>query len=224
MSRSISADSPMARLFYGGPGMLTNKELLGLVLRTGAEGRSATELAGDLIDRFGNGFAVTEVRELMDVYGVGEAKAASVVSAIELSKRLNAAKQNNRVYVKCSNDAAMLLMEDMKDLPQEHFVCLCLNTKLKVIKRVTVSIGGLNSAPVHPRDVFRPAVKANAAAIIACHNHPSGDPTPSPEDIALTKHLIDAGKIMGVSVIDHIVIGDGCYTSLKSEGVIPEWK
>lgn len=212
--------SAMEKLFYGGTDMLTNKELLGLVLRTGSEGRSADELAGDLLDRFGNDFAGAEVRELMDVYGVGEVKAASVVSALELAKRLSCSKI--RTHIRCSDDAAMLLMDDMKDLPQEHFVCLCLNAKLKVIKRVTVSIGSLAAAPVHPRDVFREAIKANAAGIIACHNHPSGDPTPSPEDITLTKRLVEAGKVLGIKVMDHLVIGDRCYVSLAEEGLMPK--
>ena len=210
----------MEKLLYGGPEMLTNKELLGLVLRSGSGDKTATDLAGDILDSFGNDFCGAEVRELMEVYGVGEAKAASVVSAMALSRRMSISNNVDRMRFCDSESAAELLMEDMRDLPQEHFVCLYLDTKLKLIKRVTVGIGTLDSALVHPRDVYRQAVKTTAAAIIAAHNHPSGDPTPSPQDVTLTKRLVEAGEVMGINLIDHIIIGDGCYTSMRNEGHI----
>ena len=151
--------------------------------------------------------------------GIGEAKACSIVAAIELSKRLiSDHKGAVRVKIRDSRQVAEILMEEMMYEKREFFMTLNLNSKLQVESKSVISIGNLDSAPVHPREVFGPAVRRGAAAVVVAHNHPSGDPTPSPQDIDVTKRLIKASEILGIKLLDHVIIGNGCFTSMKSEG------
>lgn len=159
-------------------------------------------------------------QELMQIPGIGKIKAHQVVAALELAKLLNTPKSPPSV-IRSPQDAYELLYSELAYLQKEHFVCVFLNTKNHIIGQPeTISIGSLSSAIVHPREVFRAAIKRSSAALICAHNHPSGDPTPSPEDISLTSRLIQAGEIVGIDVLDHLIIGDSRYVSLKEKGVM----
>lgn len=159
-------------------------------------------------------------QELMQIPGIGKIKAQQVVAALELAKLLNTPKSPPSV-IRSPQDAYELLYSELAYLQKEHFVCVFLNTKNHIIGQPeTISIGSLSSAIVHPREVFRAAIKRSSAALICAHNHPSGDPTPSPEDISLTSRLIQAGEIVGIDVLDHLIIGDSRYVSLKEKGVM----
>ena len=215
-------ERPQEKLVYGGVSGLSNSELLALIIRTGTEDKSAVRLADDVISYASEnlgGLGMAEVRELTKIGGIGDAKACSIVAAIELSKRL-ASDRNSAVKqsVCDSQQVANLLMEEMLYEKREIFMTLNLNSRLQVESKSVISIGSIDSAPVHPREVFGPAVRRGAAAVVAAHNHPSGDPTPSPEDIKVTKRLIKASEILGIKLLDHVIVGRGCFTSMKSEG------
>lgn len=160
-------------------------------------------------------------QELLAIKGIGKSKARQIIASLELARKLNAPAGNAPYIMRTPKDAAELLMPEMRYLQQEHFVVLLLNTKNHIIGRPeTLSIGSLNAAIVTPHMVFRVAVKRSAASVICVHNHPSSDPTVSPEDIQLTKRLVEAGGIMGVDVLDHLVLGDGSFVSLKERGLM----
>ncbi|MEF2966521.1 DNA repair protein RadC [Paenibacillus sp. M1] len=160
-------------------------------------------------------------QELLSIKGVGKVKARQIVAALQLAQRLSRPACSQPRIIRKPQDAADLLMQEMRYLQQEHFVTLFLNTKNHVIGQPeTLSIGSLNTAIVHPAIVFRAAVKRSSASIVVCHNHPSGDPTPSAEDIQLTKRLSEAGDVIGVDLLDHIIIGDGIFVSLKERGLM----
>ena len=216
------AERPQEKMLYGGAGCLSNSELLALIIRTGTGEKSAIRLADEVItyanDNTG-GLGAAEVRELTEIDGIGEAKACSIVAAMELSKRVISDRRGNvRVRLRDSRQVAEILMEEMMYEKREFFMALNLNSKLQVESNSIISIGNLDSAPVHPREVFGPAVRRGAAAVIVAHNHPSGDPSPSPEDIDVTKRLIKASEILGIKLLDHVIVGNGCFTSMKSEG------
>ncbi len=216
------AERPQEKMLYGGAGCLSNSELLALIIRTGTGEKSAIRLADEVItyanDNTG-GLGAAEVRELTEIDGIGEAKACSIVAAMELSKRVISDRRGSvRVRLRDSRQVAEILMEEMMYEKREFFMALNLNSKLQVESKSIISIGNLDSAPVHPREVFGPAVRRGAAAVIVAHNHPSGDPSPSPEDIDVTKRLIKASEILGIKLLDHVIVGNGCFTSMKSEG------
>ena len=158
------------------------------------------------------------IEEYTKVKGVGQAKAVQLLAAAEIGKRLYRKHSEGRYTIRSPEDAAAYLMTDMSSLTQEHFVVLFLNVKNEVLHKQTIFIGSLNSSIVHPREIFREAVKRSAASIICAHNHPSGNPTPSPEDIDVTKRLTEAGALMGIEVLDHVIIGDHQFISLKEKG------
>lgn len=163
---------------------------------------------------------VTEF-ELLAIKGVGKVKARQITAALQLARRLSRPADIAPQIIRRPQDAVDLLMPELRYLQQEHFVVLFLNTKNHLIGQPeTLSIGSLNAAIVTPHMVFRAAVKRSAASVLVCHNHPSGDPTPSPEDIQLTKRLVESGNIVGVDVLDHLVLGDGTFTSLKEQGMM----
>ena len=165
------------------------------------------------------GLGAAEVRELTEIDGIGEAKAGSIVAAMELSKRMISDHQGAlKVRIRDSRQVADILMDEMMYEKRELFMTLNLNSRLQVESKSIISIGSLDSAPVHPREVFGPAVRRGAAAVVVAHNHPSGDPTPSPQDIDVTKRLISASEILGIRLLDHVIVGNGCFTSMKSEG------
>ncbi|MGN7384092.1 RadC family protein [Paenibacillus sp. SAFN-117] len=159
--------------------------------------------------------------ELLSIRGIGKVRAKQITAALQLARRLSKPAITTPQIIRRPQDAADLLMPEMRYLQQEHFVVLFLNTKNHVIgKPETLSIGSLNATIVTPHMVFRAAVKRSAASVLVCHNHPSGDPTPSPDDIQITKRLVDSGDIVGIEVLDHLVIGDGRYISMKEQGLM----
>ena len=213
------AERPQEKMLYAGAGGLSNSELLALIIRTGTGDKSAVRLADEVIsyanDNTG-GLGSAEVKELTEIDGIGEAKACSIVAAMELSKRLISGQQGAvRIRIRDSRQVAEILMEEMMYEKREFFMTLNLNSKLQVESKSVISIGSLDSAPVHPREVFGPAVRRGAAAVVVAHNHPSGDPTPSPQDIDVTKRLIKASEILGIRLLDHVIVGNGCFTSMK---------
>ena len=216
------AERPQEKMLYGGAGSLSNSELLALIIRTGTGDKSAVRLADEVIsyaDGFAGGLGAAEVRELTEIDGIGEAKACSIVAAIELSKRLISGHQGAvRPRLRDSAQVAELLLEEMMYEKRELFMTINLNSKMQVESKSVISIGNLDSAPVHPREVFGPAIRRGAAAVVVAHNHPSGDPSPSPQDIEVTERLISASKILGIRLVDHVIVGSGCFTSMKSEG------
>ncbi len=221
--KELPADErPRERLLKYGVEVLSNAELLAILIRTGIKNESAISLSYRVINQYeGLRFlANCTIQELSKINGIGIAKAAQLKAAVELGKRISNTGGLTEVFVKCPKDAAKLLMEDMRYLKKEYMKAILLNIKCGLISIEDISIGNLNSSIVHPREVFVPAVKKSSASIIIAHNHPSGDPTPSSDDINITKRIIEAGKIIGIEMVDHIIIGDGRYLSLKEEGYI----
>ena len=215
-------ERPQEKMVFSGAGALSNSELLALIIRTGTGRKSAIGLAEEVItyaaDNMGD-LGKAEVKELTAIDGIGEAKACSIVAAMELARRTASERQTAaRLRIRDSRQAAEILMEEMVCEKREVFVALNLNAKLQVESRSVISIGSIDSTAVHPREVFGPAVRRGAAAVIVAHNHPSGDPSPSPQDIEATSRLIDASEVLGIKLLDHLIIGNGCYTSMKSEG------
>jgi len=213
-------ERPRERMLRIGPSALSNAELLAILLRTGTHRESAVTLAQRLLREAGGlrGLADRSVEQLCEQRGVGTAKALQLLAALELGKRVARADAEATPIIRSPQDVAALVREDLRYLQQEHFVVLFLNTKNRVVGRETLSVGSLNATIVHPREVYRAAVKRSAASIICVHNHPSGDPTPSPEDIQLTHRLSESGHIIGIELLDHVIIGDRSYVSLKERG------
>lgn len=216
----VKDDQPRERLLIEGVSSLSNTELLAVLLRTGTKEESVLALAGRILHHF-DGLRMLKdatVEELTNINGIGIAKAAQLIAAFELGRRMVRLEYKERYSIRSPEDCAKYMMEEMRFLQQEHFVCLYLNTKNQVMHRQTVFIGSLNASIVHPREVFREAFRRSAASIICLHNHPSGDP--SREDIEVTKRLAECGKIMGVDLLDHIIIGEHRFVSLKEKGYI----
>jgi len=215
-------ERPRERFIHYGPEHLSNQELIALVLRTGTRQESVLKLAQRVLSHYGSLRMLKEatLEELTQINGIGEAKAIQLLSSIELGRRIVSSTQEERYVIRTPEDGANYVMDELRFLRQEHFVCLYLNTKNQVIHKQTVFIGSLNSSIVHPREVFREALRRSAASIICFHNHPSGDPTPSREDIEVTKRLSECGKLLGIQVLDHIIIGDKRYVSLKEKGYL----
>jgi DNA repair protein RadC len=214
---------PRERLLRHGPDALSTAELVAVLLRTGARGRSALEVAGDLIGRHGDlaRLAAAGVRELCGVGGIGEVKALNLLAAFELGRRLGGLPARQRVRVSGPADAARAVMDRLRFAEAERFLVLLLNTRHEVLETVEVTRGGLASSPAHPREVFKPAVREGAAAVILVHNHPSGDPAPSRADVAMTVRLCRAAALIGIPVLDHVIIGDGRWVSLRER--LPRW-
>ncbi|MBT2648104.1 DNA repair protein RadC [Bacillus sp. ISL-34] len=215
-------ERPRERFLQDGPQSLSNQDLLALLLRTGSREESVLQLSGRLINSFKGLRLLKEasVEELTVIKGIGEAKAIQILASVELGRRINNLNDQDRYVIRSPEDGANYCMEEMRFLSQEHFVCLYLNTKNQVLQKTTVFIGSLNASIVHPREVFKEAFKRSAASIICLHNHPSGDPSPSREDIEVTKRLVECGKIIGIEVLDHIIIGEHKYVSLKEKGYL----
>lgn len=226
------AERPRERLARLGAGALSNTELLAILLRTGdrAAGCSALDLAQRLL-ALGNGWwpgderagirflATATVEELGQVPGVGLAKAAQVKAAVELGRRVAAAAAGDRPEACTPAAVAALLRAELQHQDQERLVALLVDAKLRVFSVELVSQGGLDTSLAHPREVFKAAVRKSAHAIVLGHNHPSGDPTPSPLDIAVTRRLAEAGRLLGIEVLDHVVVGDNTYVSFKQNGI-----
>jgi DNA repair protein RadC len=215
-------ERPRERLVKEGPETLSNQELLAIILRTGTKQESVLQLSYRIIHYF-EGLRLLKdasIEELTSLNGVGTAKAVQLIAAMELGRRVSRLQLEERYTIRSPEDGANYVMEDMRFLSQEHFVCLYLNTKNQVLHRQTVFVGSLNASIVHPREVFREAFRRSAASLICFHNHPSGDPTPSREDIEVTKRLAECGKMLGIDMLDHIIIGDQKFISLKGKGYV----
>nr|WP_318246134.1 DNA repair protein RadC [Halobacillus halophilus] len=215
-------DRPRERLLEIGASHLSNQELLAILLGSGTKRESVMDLAQRLLIHFEGILLLKDatLEELTAIRGIGVAKAVLIMSAIEIGKRMQQMKPVERYMIRSPEDGADFVMEEMRDLKQEHFICLFLNTKNQVLHRQTIFIGSLNASIVHPREVFKEAVKRSAASIICAHNHPSGDPTPSQEDIQVTRRLQECGKMIGIELLDHLVIGDRKFISLKEKGYL----
>ncbi|XKG24208.1 DNA repair protein RadC [Ureibacillus chungkukjangi] len=213
-------DRPRERLIRQGAQSLSNQELIAILLRTGSKQESVLTLANRVLTYFEKLHELKHatIEEIMSIKGIGEAKAVQLLAAVELGRRLSQKQVDDRFTIRSPQDAATYLMPEMSSLQQEHFVVLFLNVKNQVMHKQTIFIGSLNSSIVHPREIFREAVKRSAASIICSHNHPSGNATPSPEDIEVTKRLQEAGYIIGIELIDHVIIGDHQFISLKEKG------
>jgi DNA repair protein RadC len=215
-----SDERPRERLATHGPQALSTAELLAILIRVGNAQRSAVSLGEHLLAHFGNvrEVASASVEALAKVHGIGIAKATQIKAAIEFGARVTLFSGEARPTIHDPRDVSNLLMADLRYAKKETLKSLLLNTKNQVLAIKTVSIGDLSSSIVHPREVFQDAVIASAASLIIAHNHPSGDPTPSAEDISVTRRLKEAGEILGIDLLDHIIIGDGIFVSLKERG------
>lgn len=212
---------PRERLLRQGASALSSAELVALLLRTGTPARTALEVATELMGKHGtlDRLASATPTELRATRGIGEVKALHLLAAFELGRRLRALPPRTRPVIRRPADAAALVVDALRFCETEQFWVLLLNTRHEVVDRIEIARGGLSSAPVHPRDVFRAAVRGGAAAVILVHNHPSGNPSPSRTDVALTRRLDRAGRVMGIPVLDHLIVGDGRYVSLRERGV-----
>ena len=213
-----STDRPRERLRDAGPGALSNQELVAILLRTGSARESALALANRLLGRFHGlvGLARAGFAELCAERGLGEAKAAQVQAALELGKRLAAAQPEERAQIRSPEDVANLLLAEMGLLDQEHLRVVLLNTRNQVLGTQEVYRGSVHTAVVRIGELFREALRQNAPCIILVHNHPSGDPTPSAEDIAMTKQAIAAGELLDIDVLDHVILAHARFASMKS--------
>lgn len=219
-----AGERPRERLNGAGAAALSSRELLAILVGSGTAGRTAIEVAGDLIRLSGGSLrrlAGASPRELEDVDGVGPAVAARVSAALELGRRMAREGPETRARVRGARDVYDRCAPGLRDLKREEFRVLLLNTQHAVTKELVITVGTLDTSVVHPREVFRAAVLESAAALILVHNHPSGDPTPSPEDRSVTTQLVTAGRTLGIPVLDHVVIGDGCYVSFVEAGLLP---
>lgn len=221
MKELPETERPREKLLEKGAQSLSNAELLAILLRTGTKNMPVSRLAEQILAKYElNGLASISPPELSKTAGVGLAKAVTVVAGIELGRRLSHKEPGERPVIRSPQDAANLVMSELRYQTREHFMALLLSTKNHVIARAIVSVGSLNASIVHPRELFREAIIYSAAAVILIHNHPSGDPTPSQEDITLTRQLVEAGSLLNISVLDHVIIGDGKYVSFKEKGII----
>lgn len=216
-------ERPREKLYSQGPESLSNEELLAIIIRTGSRTESSVELSKKVLSLDARGLVYlrdTTLEELMEIKGIGECKAAQILAAIEIGKRINHYTAVEKVKINQPSTLASIFMDEMRYLQKEHFRVILLDTKNQIIGKEEISIGTLNASIVHPRDVFKIAIKRNANSIILVHNHPSGDPTPSKEDINITNRLTDVGELVGIKVLDHIIIGDSCYISFKEKNII----
>ncbi len=213
---------PRERLEQYGEKALANHELLAILLRTGTKGANALSVAMQVLNAYKDLYYLktVSIEELMMVSGIGKTKAIEVKAAIELGIRISNATQIKAGQITSSRQAGEMLSIEMKDLQQEHVIVLFLNTKNEVIKKETIFIGGLNSSVAHPREIFKGAVRYSAARLIVSHNHPSGSPEPSEADISFTKRMIECGELMGIEVLDHLIIGETGFISLKEFGLL----
>ncbi|HEX7363882.1 MAG TPA: DNA repair protein RadC [Dehalococcoidia bacterium] len=217
------SDRPRERLFKLGSEALSAQEILELILGRGTKGESVMVTAQKLLSQFGNlkNLASASIEELRQIKGIGPAKAAQIRAAFELSKRLeDLPGEAANITVKSPEDVIKTARTLLKGKKKEHFLILCLDTRNHLIKTNVVSIGSLDCSIVHPREVFKEAISSSASSVIFIHNHPSGDPTPSDDDIKMTKRLIEAGEIIGIDVLDHIVICDREHLSMKAKNLI----
>jgi DNA repair protein RadC len=216
------ADRPQERLFRRGAAVLSDAELLALLLRTGAPGERALDTASELLRRRGGlaGLARSAAPELLRARGVGPAKAAGLLAAFELSRRIAGRRLPEGAPVRSASDVFAHFHPKLRDARQERFAVVLLDGRHRVLGEELISLGTLTASLVHPREVFRPALRAAAAGLVLVHNHPSGDPSPSAEDREVTRRLAAAGELLGVRVLDHVIVAERGYCSLREEGLL----
>ena len=214
-------ERPRERLASLGPQALTNAELIAILLRVGVTGENAVQVGQRLLQKFGGlgGLHRVPIEELINQHGIGEAKAAQIKAAIELGRRLTLEAPEERPTINSPADAAALVQYEMSALEQEHLRVLLMDTRNHVLDISEIYRGSVNTSQVRVGEVFKAAIRRNATAIIVVHNHPSGDPTPSPDDVAVTRAFVQAGKLVDVDVLDHLIIGRGKFVSMKERGL-----
>lgn len=213
---------PRERLMRDGALALSDAELLAIILRTGTSRETALELAQRIIVQFGGLRQLHSVgiEELCRVKGVGKTKAVQIKAALELGRRAFTGAPSERPVIRSPQDVAQLLMSEMRYLDREVLRIVLLDAKNRVLSSPIVSVGTVDASLAHPRECFKEAIKQSAVSVIFVHNHPSGDPQPSSCDIELSRQLVEAGRLLGINVLDHIIIGDGVFVSLRERGVI----
>ncbi|OPY68419.1 MAG: hypothetical protein A4E62_02068 [Syntrophorhabdus sp. PtaU1.Bin002] len=214
-------ERPRERLQKFGAEALSAQELLALIIGRGVAKRSVMDIAQELVRRFGsiNGLSQATAEELSKVRGIGIAKAAQILACFELARRQDLEGETEDLDIRDPGDVVKVVRAGLRDKAKEHFKLVLLNTRNKVIGVSTISIGTLNASLVHPREVFKEAVVRSASSVILVHNHPSNDLEPSEEDIRITRRMVEAGKIMGIEVLDHIIITRHQFMSLKAQGL-----
>jgi DNA repair protein RadC len=220
MKAIASQDRPREKLARAGPDALGDNELVAVVIGSGTRGRSALDVANGLLDASGGlrGLSRMGRDELSGTHGIGGARAARIQAAIELGRRSLTPDPRERPHFATPRDVAEYLLPQFGSYPVERFGVLLLDTRHRLVRARVLSVGSLDASVVHPREVFREAILAGAAAVVLFHNHPSGDPTPSRDDLALTRRLLTAGDLVGIDVIDHLVLADSRYASMKEMG------
>lgn len=214
------SDRPREKLLAKGVENLKDSELLAILLRTGTKGKNVIEIASHILSKYSKKRLLQMTyQDLAQINGIDSGKATTLLAAFELSKRALEVNDTNLPVISSAKDA-LAQLSDMRDLKKEHFVVLYLNAKDQLVHKETISMGTLNANLVHPREVFEPALKHSAAQIIATHNHPSGDPKPSEDDRDVTKRLTEAGKLMGIDVMDHVIVSKNSYFSFKEEKIL----
>jgi len=217
------AQRPRERMHRLGPEALSEQELLACVLGRGVAGESVLMTAQRLLARFGTlqGIAGSSVEQLCDVHGVGPAKAAQLRAAMECARRVASAPEHARTPVTTPEEAAAVVRPYLQDTRKEHVVAALLDARHHLIRVSRVAVGSLTASLVHPRELFHDAITASAAAVVVAHNHPSGDPQPSAHDLALTERLVEAGALLGIEVVDHVILGGQRIMSLRAAGLMP---
>jgi len=218
-----ASERPVEKACTIGIEKLSNAELIALIIHTGTKNKSAIRLAEDVLARLPGGISDLSsfcLEELLCIEGIGRTKASTILAAVELGKRISATPRPEYFSIESSDDVAGLFMEELRYVKKEHFKSVLVNAKGDIISIENISVGELSSTVVHPREVFNMAIRKSAAAIIFVHNHPSGDPRPSSEDIKTTERLIESGQILGIRVLDHIIIGDGMFSSMRGMGLM----
>lgn len=216
-------ERPEEKLFLYGAESLSNTELIALILRCGSKNENVLGLSSRVLETVDglNGMLTAGIQDFLQINGIKKAKASRLIALCELTKRINSYRGTaEEIKITEPRIVANILMNEMQNLPQEVLKLIILNTKNVVISIKEVFKGSLNSSIVHPREIFSEALKKNAASIIICHNHPSGDPTPSKEDINITLRIKECGKIIGIELLDHVIIGNGNYASMKEKSII----
>jgi len=216
-----STERPRERLATQGAEALSNAELIAILLRSGVEGANAVQLAQRMLKEYDGlpGLHRVPYDQLCSLHGIGPAKAAQLKAAIELGRRLAMASPEERPVIQSPDDAAALILYDMGALEAEELRVLLLDTRNRLLRITRVYQGSVNSSLIRVGEVFRDAVRAGATAILVAHNHPSGDPTPSPEDVSVTHAMVEAGKLLDIELLDHLVIGKNRFVSMKSKGL-----
>jgi DNA repair protein RadC len=214
-------DKPREKLIKHGSKILTNSELLAIILRTGNKKEDVLNLSNRLLKRYNlKSLSRIKISTLKKELGIGDAKACQITSCFELGRRLASFKENKKPTIRKAKDVAKLFIPEMSSLKKEHLKGIYLDSRKRIIKEETIFIGSLNESVIHPREIYQIALNEGAAALILLHNHPSGDPTPSDSDIKTTKILVKAGNLLGIDLLDHIIIGENKYISFREKNLI----